>query len=361
MSPSTRLLNTRADRPRVPAAMDPFPPAPGATAPDDDALAEAALAGDDEALGRLLSLHEGAAYNVAYRILGREADARDAVQDAFLLALRAIRGDGAPPREADRFGPWLNRVVANAALAQIRRRPRATTVPVEDVDYALSAPARLEPERTALRREARGDVLRALLALPETQRAALTLREYQELSYDEIGETLGLGRNATAQLLWRARREFRAAYERLPAAPRPADCPERAALAAALLDNAPAGAAWQRVAGHTDGCARCRGELVKLRQAGHAAARGRPTSAGDRLHTPAERLTLTDPRTSAPNRRRSDRALTEEAAASTTPSNAAAAAALHRAKHPGQNRTVIRRRPRTLGVGGPGVPASAVA
>ena len=64
---------------------------------DDTTALTAALAGNEEALGGLLTQHQRAAYNLAYRLLGREADAADAVQEAFLLALRAVRGDGAPP------------------------------------------------------------------------------------------------------------------------------------------------------------------------------------------------------------------------------------------------------------------------
>ena len=148
---------------------------------DERALAASALAGDEEALGRLLALHQQSAYNVAYRVLGTEADARDAVQEAFLLTVRAVRG-GAPPREADRFLPWLRRVVVNAALGLLRRRPATPPVSVDTVAERLSAPPQVEPPREAERRELRGDILRAMLALPDSQRAALTLREYQELS-----------------------------------------------------------------------------------------------------------------------------------------------------------------------------------
>src|SRR5919107_3299344 len=121
--------------------------------PDAAPLASRAAAGDDVALGQLLAAHETRAYNVAYRLLGREADARDAVQDASLLALRALRGDGAPPRDVGRFGPWFLRVVANAALGQLRRRPSVPPVSVDALAGGLPAPARLEPEREAQRRE----------------------------------------------------------------------------------------------------------------------------------------------------------------------------------------------------------------
>ena len=159
---------------------------------DETALNASALAGDEDALARLLTLHQPLAFNVAYRLLGREADASDAVQEASLLALRAVRGEGAPPREVDRFKAWLLRIVVNAALGELRRRPDGSQVPLDAVAEALPGSDRSEPSRELERREARGDVLRALLVLPDAQRVALTLREFQELSYDEIAERLSM-------------------------------------------------------------------------------------------------------------------------------------------------------------------------
>lgn len=233
---------------------------------DERALAASALAGDERALGSLLSLHQQTAYNVAYRVLGSEPDARDAVQDGYLRAWRAVRGDGAPPRDIDRFAPWLRRVVANAALDQLRRRPSLRPVSVEDVAEVLPAPDQGEPARVAERREARGDVLRALLALPHTQRAALTLREYEELPYDEIAQTLGVSRSAVETLLFRARRGFRAAYEGLAATTDPIGCAELAPLISTAVDEE-GGAAVDRLQVHLAGCPRCRRELDGLRRA----------------------------------------------------------------------------------------------
>src|SRR5215210_1766865 len=112
---------------------------------DEIVLGVSALAGDEEALGRLLTLHQRAAYNVAYRLLGRDADARDAVQEGSLLALRAVRGDTAPPRAPDSFRPWLLQVVANAALRQLRGRASPPPVSVDALAEALPAPERLDP------------------------------------------------------------------------------------------------------------------------------------------------------------------------------------------------------------------------
>ena len=104
---------------------------------DERELSARALHGDEEALGRLLALHQTWAYNLAYRVLGQEADARDAVQDAFLQTVRSLRGDGSPPRTADSFRPWLRRVVSNAAVTHVRRRHGVHPVSVDTVAESL--------------------------------------------------------------------------------------------------------------------------------------------------------------------------------------------------------------------------------
>ena len=233
---------------------------------DETALSASALAGDEEALGRLLALHERAAYNLAYRLLGSDADARDAVQEAALLAVRALRGDGAPPREVDRFRSWLLRVVANAALTQLRRRTPVPKLPLDPELHAPPTAERVGPAGEAERRETRADVLRALLALPTTQREALTLREYRGLSYEEIATALGTTRTAVETLLFRARRSLRAAYSALAGRSEPATCSELAPLLSAMLDDEVTPAAWAKLEAHLDACPRCRNELDELRQ-----------------------------------------------------------------------------------------------
>src|SRR6476659_6850755 len=93
--------------------------------PTDDALLARFAAGDRTALDELFRRYRGVAYRVAYRLLGREADALDAVQDGFVNALTRL----------DRFGgrssfkTWLLRVVCNAALDVGRQRKRDERVP----------------------------------------------------------------------------------------------------------------------------------------------------------------------------------------------------------------------------------------
>src|SRR3954463_2613687 len=152
-------------------------------------------------VGSLLDAHRQKAFNLAYRLVRRPEDAADAVHDAYLLAMRAARGSTAAPREPGRLGPWLLKIVANVALGQLRRRQRRTSVSLDDLPGDVAESDHDEPLAAIVRREQRGDILRALLSLPDSQRAALTLREYQGLSYAEIGELLDLDVGAITALL----------------------------------------------------------------------------------------------------------------------------------------------------------------
>jgi RNA polymerase sigma-70 factor, ECF subfamily len=229
-------------------------------------LVERALGGDEEALGHVLAIEQEWAYNVAYRVLGREADAKDAVQDAFLLVVRAFRGDGSPPRGPDSFRPWLRRVVVNAALTLVRSRP-AQPVPVDEVAEALPSPDDVGPGRSTEDGETRIQVLQALLGLPETQRVALALREYLNATYDEIGDVLDLPRTAIGTLLFRARAGFRSVYDRVAELDPPLDCPDVVPLLSAIVDEQPRPAAWNEMEHHLRSCPRCESELSDQRRA----------------------------------------------------------------------------------------------
>jgi RNA polymerase sigma-70 factor (ECF subfamily) len=227
----------------------------------------AALAGDEAALGQLLALEQAWAYNVAYRVLGREADAKDAVQEAFLLTVRALRGDGAPPRSVDAFKTWLRRVVVNAALGQIRRRPPVQNVSVDRVAEEIPAPEQAEAGRTVDHEETRAQVLRVLLGLPESQRVALALRELLDASYDDIAEVLDLPRTAVGTLLFRARSGFRSSFDRVAAASPPMECPDLVPLYSAIVDDEPRPETWQVLEEHLQACDRCGTELTEQRRA----------------------------------------------------------------------------------------------
>ena len=183
-----------------------------------------------------------------------------------MLAVRATRGETAAPREPWPIRPRLNKIVANVALGRLRRRHPEALVSIDDLEREPADTSAEQPLVAAVRRERRGDVLYALLALPHAQRAALTLREYQGLSYDEIGKMLGLNRVAMTALLYRARASFREAYEGLAARTEPGPCPDLAPLISAMLDDELETGTWDRVEGHVVVCRRCQCELRQLRR-----------------------------------------------------------------------------------------------
>ena len=88
---------------------------------------ERARAGDEDAFGRLVDRHSRAVFRLAFRMLGNEHDAEDAVQEAFLKAHRAL-----PEFESrSRFSSWLHRITVNCSYDVLRRRARRAEDPLE--------------------------------------------------------------------------------------------------------------------------------------------------------------------------------------------------------------------------------------
>jgi RNA polymerase sigma-70 factor (ECF subfamily) len=157
----------------------------------DEELVARATAGDTEAFNQLVTRWERPIYALAYRTLGREEDARDVVQEAFLRAyrgLRAFKGEA-------KFSSWLYRITLNLCRDWIRRERRAPVVQVpEGTDPVDLADAKASPaesvEDLVARREMSAAVSRAMAELPEEQRTAIMLKEYQGLTFQEIADQL---------------------------------------------------------------------------------------------------------------------------------------------------------------------------
>src|SRR5437879_9381381 len=168
-------------RPEPPSAQPPQGPA---RIEDEAELATRARAGDRAAFGRLVERFAPQARRVARAVLQDPHDADDAAQDAFLAAL--VKLDQYDPRRP--FGPWLMRIVANAATDRRRRR---TVRQVEPLALELTGGGP-RPDREA-EQSALGDRLRAALAeLPERRRIAVVLFDVEGYSHAEIAQTLGI-------------------------------------------------------------------------------------------------------------------------------------------------------------------------
>jgi RNA polymerase sigma-70 factor (ECF subfamily) len=165
----------------------------------DEDLVRRYLSGDRGAFAALVERHERRVYNLALRMTGREEDARDATQDAFLTALRKLssfRGEAA-------FTTWMHRVTVNACYDLLRKRQRQPVLGLDDQEHA-----RPEPPPAADPADATSlsiDVQRALLEVPEDFRVVMLLHDVQDLPQDEVAAILGIPVGTVKSRLHRGR------------------------------------------------------------------------------------------------------------------------------------------------------------
>lgn len=157
----------------------------------DKELVARAQGGDKESFNQLVLRWERPVYALAYRVLGRQEDARDVCQEAFLRAYRAL------PRFKGqaKFSSWLYRIVLNLCHDWIPRYRRAPVSQIpEGMDPAEFAAER-EPsesvEALVARRELSAVVEEAMALLPAEQRTAIVLKEYHGMTFQEIADLQG--------------------------------------------------------------------------------------------------------------------------------------------------------------------------
>ncbi|MHB1987551.1 MAG: RNA polymerase sigma factor [Acidimicrobiales bacterium] len=177
-----------------------------ALAPSElDALAAQARDGDRDAFERLVVATSSSCYQLAYRLVGNEHDARDVVQDTYLRAYRGLkkfRGDAA-------VTTWLYRITVNSAARFVERRSRSATAVLDDgVDLADVRPER-DPESAASAADERGRLVEALGELPVGLRMVVVLRDVYDLPHRDIAHELGISQSAAKVRLHRARRLLR--------------------------------------------------------------------------------------------------------------------------------------------------------
>ena len=150
------------------------------------------------ALDDLYRGHSAEIYRYAYAMLGNRSDAEDVVQTTFMNALRALER-GERPRNAS---SWLV-AIAHNVIRQRFRQAQARPTEVALNTEVPAAPAPPDDDTPSL-----DDVLQALARIPESQREALILREFEGRSYAEIAGILGVSTSALETLLFRARRSL---------------------------------------------------------------------------------------------------------------------------------------------------------
>ncbi|MET7289351.1 sigma-70 family RNA polymerase sigma factor [Streptomyces sp. NPDC005573] len=183
---------------------DPTPTGPPGEADglDDALLTVRAGEGDEEAFAVLVHRHAPALVRLATRLLGDQAEAEDAVQDAFISAWRKLPEF----RGRSSFGTWLYRIVTNRCLNVLRaRRPQA---PLDAVGEIAAPEYTVAPDRIAEARAAVRDLNRELAGLSAEQRICWVLREWDGQSYAFIADTVGITQQAVRARVFRARRHL---------------------------------------------------------------------------------------------------------------------------------------------------------
>jgi len=157
----------------------------------DDELVAKSVGGDAESFNQLILRWERPIYALAYRVIGREEDARDVCQETFLRAFRALPGF----KGQAKFSSWLYRIALNLCRDWIRRQRRAPVMQMpEGIDPGELAAERgpVESiEELVSRRELSAVVEEAMALLPEEQRTAIILKEYHGMTFQEIADMQG--------------------------------------------------------------------------------------------------------------------------------------------------------------------------
>jgi RNA polymerase sigma-70 factor (ECF subfamily) len=154
----------------------------------DEELVTRSMGGDLDSFNQLVLRWERPIYALAYRVIGREEDARDVCQETFLRAFRALGGF----KGQAKFSSWLYRITLNLCRDWIRRERRQPIAQapegVDIIEMASETTPSESVEDLVARREIGQAVARAMAELPEEQRTAIILKEYHGLTFQEIAD-----------------------------------------------------------------------------------------------------------------------------------------------------------------------------
>lgn len=173
----------------------------------DNALVERVQNGDKRAFDLLVRKYQHKLIGLISRYVKSHAECEDIAQESFVRAWRAIgsfRGESA-------FYTWLYKIAVNTAknhLVAMGRRPPTDDIAAEDAVFVPGAERLHEsatPERELMRQEIEQTVFRTVQALPEELRTAITLREVEGLSYEEIAEMMNCPIGTVRSRIFRAR------------------------------------------------------------------------------------------------------------------------------------------------------------
>lgn len=182
----------------------------------DELLVERAVAGDTEAFGEIVRRWERRIYALAYGILGREDEARDAAQETFVAAFRNLpnfRGEA-------KVSSWLHRIAVNQCVTRQRRakvRGEVSFEAEQEEGRAQFAAAHGSPAGATEAGQRAEAVRRAVAALPQELREVVVLKEFEDLTFQEIADALGVPLSTVKSRLYTALKQLRMRLEKFGA------------------------------------------------------------------------------------------------------------------------------------------------
>ncbi|MEJ7846756.1 MAG: RNA polymerase sigma factor [Pyrinomonadaceae bacterium] len=182
----------------------------------DEKLVELAVSKDSEAFGEIVKRWERKIFALCFGMLGREDDARDAAQETFIAAYRNLanfRGDA-------KVSSWLHRIAVNQCLTTKRRaKTRSEDFLDEETheeDRVFMVPPHLSPLRTTEQNERLFYVRQAVTSLPTDLRQVIVMKEFEDMTFQEISETLELPLSTVKSRVYTALKQLRMKLERTP-------------------------------------------------------------------------------------------------------------------------------------------------
>lgn len=180
----------------------------------DEQIVKLAVGENPDAFGEIVKRWERKIFALCFGMLSREDEAKDAAQETFIAAyknLARFRGEA-------KVSSWLHRIAVNQCLTRKRREKTRSESFFDGSESAeekvFTAPSRLSPSRIAEQGERMRAVRQAVVALPEDLRQVVVMKEFEEMTFQEISDTIDLPLSTVKSRLYTALKQLRMKLEK---------------------------------------------------------------------------------------------------------------------------------------------------
>jgi RNA polymerase sigma-70 factor, ECF subfamily len=182
----------------------------------DEQLVELAVKENPDAFGEIVKRWERKIFALCFGMLSREDEAKDAAQETFIAAYRNL----ANFRGEAKVSSWLHRIAVNQCLTKQRRTKTRSETYLDDENNSeekfFVAPLNKSPARIIEQNERLSHVRQAVNALPSDLRQVIVMKEFEEMTFQEISETLELPLSTVKSRVYTALKQLRMKLERTP-------------------------------------------------------------------------------------------------------------------------------------------------